>query len=391
MADLLGATSAVVEASSNTVEEVAGKELTIKQLETEARFSGVDDDDWRLSDAPAALFQVDRYFADEVKQVVEDFHRRCQEITAKARLLKHGALEAVPESLVRDSSSPHCRTESNETAVSSEPSDVLSSTQSAAKSSITSVSRTSSLVRSQSITTDKQLASGGTGNLVSGGVTIEEPVTKSSRGAMLRKLFKGKASIRSATSDILSTSTSIATVECASCFDDTPSREAVSLACTHYYCSECFITMIQTSMQNESFWPPKCCLQEIPRPKIIKQLPDEILKEFSVKEREYTTPTKDRWYCTQPECGKWFEGRKVGGLTKCPHCNGEMCVFCRGEKHKVGEHCAQDKGQRLLEEEAILEGWRKCYNCQAMVELMTGCRHITCTCKAEFWYVGHSH
>lgn len=32
-------------------------------------------------------------------------------------------------------------------------------------------------------------------------------------------------------------------------------------------------------------------------------------------------------------------------------------------------------------------GWRKCYNCSAMVELKEGCNHMTCRCTAEFCMV----
>ncbi|KAI4252545.1 MAG: hypothetical protein LQ352_004239 [Teloschistes flavicans] len=30
------------------------------------------------------------------------------------------------------------------------------------------------------------------------------------------------------------------------------------------------------------------------------------------------------------------------------------------------------------------EGWQRCYNCSATVELKEGCNHMTCRCKAEF-------
>jgi len=33
------------------------------------------------------------------------------------------------------------------------------------------------------------------------------------------------------------------------------------------------------------------------------------------------------------------------------------------------------------------EGWRRCYNCQALVEHNQGCIHMTCKCRAEFCYI----
>ena len=35
---------------------------------------------------------------------------------------------------------------------------------------------------------------------------------------------------------------------------------------------------------------------------------------------------------------------------------------------------------------AETEGWRRCYNCRSLVEKASGCRHMTCTCKAQFCY-----
>jgi hypothetical protein len=35
---------------------------------------------------------------------------------------------------------------------------------------------------------------------------------------------------------------------------------------------------------------------------------------------------------------------------------------------------------------AETEGWRRCYNCRSLVEKTSGCRHMTCTCKAQFCY-----
>ena len=32
------------------------------------------------------------------------------------------------------------------------------------------------------------------------------------------------------------------------------------------------------------------------------------------------------------------------------------------------------------------EGWRRCYKCRSLVEKTSGCRHMTCTCKAQFCY-----
>lgn len=176
--------------------------------------------------------------------------------------------------------------------------------------------------------------------------------------------------------------------ECASCFDDIPSTTAVSLACQHSYCPACFAHLVTTAMQHENFWPPKCCLQEIPEKTLETKLSALQLANYRLKAKEYATPAGERWYCAKPECGKWFNKSKTrpqDAAVFCSHCNFQMCLFCRTASHEAGERCAQDRGLEATLAAAELEGWRQCYNCHTMVELQSGCRHITCKCRAEFW------
>lgn len=177
--------------------------------------------------------------------------------------------------------------------------------------------------------------------------------------------------------------------ECASCFEDIPGSESASLACQHSYCSSCFLQLVKTAMKNENFFPPKCCLQEIPRATIRAQMPVKDFAQFDEKAQEYAVPTGSRWYCSSPQCGKWIKtGKRPRSATLvCPHCRFSMCTSCRGPKHSLTEYCPEDRGLGATLREAEREGWRRCYNCRSMVELATGCRHITCKCKAEFWYV----
>ncbi|KAA6412506.1 MAG: hypothetical protein FRX48_03497 [Lasallia pustulata] len=109
--------------------------------------------------------------------------------------------------------------------------------------------------------------------------------------------------------------------ECASCFEDIPKSEAASLACQHKYCSTCFLQLVRTAMHNENFFPPKCCLQEIPRITIRTHLPTKDFAQFDEKAQEYAVPTGSRWYCSSPRCGKWIETEKrpTSAEIVCPH------------------------------------------------------------------------
>ena len=177
-------------------------------------------------------------------------------------------------------------------------------------------------------------------------------------------------------------------VECISCFDEIPKEDAVSLACQHPYCSPCFSKLVSTATQNENLFPPKCCLQEVPRQTIQAFLPSSEYDQFMLKAQEYTIPAADRWFCPSVQCGKWFDKSTrplERDIVSCPFCKVKICQSCRGLSHIRGKGCPQDQGLDATIETAELNGWRRCYNCHAMVERDKGCQHITCRCTAEFW------
>lgn len=85
------------------------------------------------------------------------------------------------------------------------------------------------------------------------------------------------------------------TGECTSCFDDLPISDLVKLSCTHNYCKPCLTTLILTALQNESAFPPKCCLSEIPPATIIIPLDNKQQELYKEKSAEYSIPADRRW------------------------------------------------------------------------------------------------
>ena len=178
------------------------------------------------------------------------------------------------------------------------------------------------------------------------------------------------------------------TNECTSCFDEISNKKAVTLSCRHSYCSTCFSQLINTAIRTESIFPPKCCLQEIPRNTILAHLPFEDMVIYDEKALEYAVPIGNRYYCASPECAKWIDVRRArgtDGALECPHCQFSVCTMCRGAAHGNNQDCPSDFGLDATLQQAERAGWQRCYNCRALVELNTGCRHITCKCRAQFW------
>lgn len=139
--------------------------------------------------------------------------------------------------------------------------------------------------------------------------------------------------------------------------------------------------------------PPKCCTQDhIPLKHVEKLFDLRFKKKWNLKYQEYTT--KNRIYCPAKGCGEWIKpshihmdtsggantGRKYG---KCSRCRTKVCTTCNGKWHTSRE-CPKDEATQRFAEIAKKEGWQRCYNCSATVELKEGCNHMTCRCRAEF-------
>lgn len=79
---------------------------------------------------------------------------------------------------------------------------------------------------------------------------------------------------------------------------------------------------------------------------------------------------------------------------ECEACHRAFCVECAVPWHgdmSCGEFQANLKNLRVLGDEKLLQlasqqKWQRCKRCGRLVELSTGCFHMTCLCKNEFCY-----
>ncbi|KAK2738001.1 hypothetical protein FQN55_000807 [Onygenales sp. PD_40] len=183
-------------------------------------------------------------------------------------------------------------------------------------------------------------------------------------------------------------------VTCLTCLsDDIPSNKAANLACSHHMCHDCLKRIFNMSLTDPQHMPPKCCTADpIPLRHVDKLFNDEFKVKWNRKYQEYTT--KNRIYCPAKGCGEWIKpshihtdtstgatgGRKYG---KCSRCKTKVCVLCNGKWH-TRRDCPKDEDTKRFVETAKEQGWQRCFNCSAMVELKEGCNHMTCRCTAEF-------
>lgn len=142
-------------------------------------------------------------------------------------------------------------------------------------------------------------------------------------------------------------------------------------------------------MGNERMFPPRCCNQSIPSKTVLTTLASKEKVAFITTTEEFKTAPTERWYCPATTCGKWIPPkmlRSQSRFQKCPYCRTKICSWCRDQDHAQSE-CTKDPKIVALFEQAKASRWQRCYNCHVLVERTGGCGHMTCRCRAEFWYV----
>ncbi|KAF5535507.1 IBR finger domain-containing protein [Fusarium mexicanum] len=173
------------------------------------------------------------------------------------------------------------------------------------------------------------------------------------------------------------------TRECIACNDRFPPLALLQTPCSHDYCRECLLSLVRSSLQDETLIPPRCCGQNIP----IKQgrwLSPELVGQFKAKKLEFET--SNRTYCSEPSCSTFVPPAFISGDgATCPKCSRVTCIHCKGLHHI--DVCPSDTAAQQVLQLADENGWQQCFKCRRLVELNYGCYHITCLCKAQFCYI----
>ncbi|KAI8722998.1 RING-type domain-containing protein [Fusarium sp. LHS14.1] len=171
--------------------------------------------------------------------------------------------------------------------------------------------------------------------------------------------------------------------ECIACTERFATSSLTRSPCSHHYCRECIINLVTSSLHEESLFPPRCCGINIPIETGLLLSP-ALLGQFQAKKLEFDTP--NRTYCSDSSCSTFVPPAFIkGGVAHCPKCSQTTCVHCKEPSHEGV--CSSDSASQQVLELAKQNGWQQCKACKRVVELNTGCYHITCLCRAQFCYV----
>ncbi|KAE8357235.1 hypothetical protein BDV27DRAFT_170931 [Aspergillus caelatus] len=155
-------------------------------------------------------------------------------------------------------------------------------------------------------------------------------------------------------------------LKCVACMEAKPDFDIFKASCSHYYCRSCIGRLVHDSFVDESLFPPKCCRVPFSLTTMKSLLDEEMIRKFEEKTVEHND--FNRTYCANP-------------LT-CASCNTATCSTCKQRAH-AGVFV---ESEVEILEMAKIEGWQRCTRCRNIVELKSGCNHITCRCGFEFCY-----
>jgi E3 ubiquitin-protein ligase RNF144 len=166
--------------------------------------------------------------------------------------------------------------------------------------------------------------------------------------------------------------------KCCVCMEIVPSKNTLTLACqpeAHTYCRPCLVDLFTSALTNTTLFPPRCCKIPIPLDTCRALLPRKLVKDFDLKVEELATPNPT--YCANAECSKFIRPKDIKAETgTCVFCEEKTCVRCKCAGHDKSL-CPSDPHVQLLMDVAKRSKWQQCTKCKNMVELATGCFHMT--------------
>ncbi|GAA5914725.1 hypothetical protein JCM8208_000681 [Rhodotorula glutinis] len=183
-------------------------------------------------------------------------------------------------------------------------------------------------------------------------------------------------------------STSGPRAPCVICNERVASHSSVTAPCAdqHTYCAECLCALFRAATRDESLFPPRCDGVPIPVALVTPFLSSADLATFKKKAIEFSTP--DRLYCATATCSAFLgptSETKRG--VECGSCGAQTCEACKAPWYGLFGLCGasgDDEAAALLERDMQ---FRRCPGCRRVVELDTGCFHMTCLCSTQFCYL----
>jgi hypothetical protein len=166
-------------------------------------------------------------------------------------------------------------------------------------------------------------------------------------------------------------------VQCVACADDFSRAKIVTTGCGHRYCAKCITKLFMRAAKEEQYYPPRCCKQPISLASVSKHMNAVDLETFRLASIQYTT--LEKVWCSNRFCRIFIvpsDRNTALQLATCPRCATRTCTMCSNGYHP-GTDCPDDPAIRQTRDLAQTLGWQTCRACHRVVDLRSGCNHIT--------------
>ena len=108
--------------------------------------------------------------------------------------------------------------------------------------------------------------------------------------------------------------------------------------CWHLYCQDCIVSLFKASIEDDSFFPPRCYRQSIEMNLTMDFLEPKLQVDLRAKSVEF--PTENRTRSSRPPCSQPVSPSMIKNNIGTCRCRSLTCSICKAEAH-VGE-CPDD-------------------------------------------------
>ena len=171
---------------------------------------------------------------------------------------------------------------------------------------------------------------------------------------------------------------------CDICVD---SNNTLLLSCRHcFWCHTCTDKIF--GLTRQSAWPVRCpCNLLVTLNHVQHFLTPDTSALITRRVKEWSIPGEQRLWCVNSPCNTLLI--RTPGVKQnipCTDCSFQTCSICRQLGHEGNCQIEETTQQTLATSDA--QKYKRCLKCDQMIELNTGCQHITCDeCSYEFCYL----
>ncbi|TQD77092.1 hypothetical protein C1H46_037368 [Malus baccata] len=169
---------------------------------------------------------------------------------------------------------------------------------------------------------------------------------------------------------------------CDFCVEPTDVKDLFKIkGCNHFYCRECVVKFIVSKLQDNAT-NIKCtvpgCMGMLDLEYCRKILPNNVFDRWRnavYRKRIMESKTHKYFYCPFKDCSAMliYKNDMKPSWWLCSRCKGEICASF---KTKGGRESGDE--DKMLEELAMKNKWRRCPGCKNYVEKSGGCDVINC-------------